>query len=161
MPYLKNKSSWNKGLHLTEEHKQKLRESKLNKPTRYWLGKKRSDEVKAKISENRKGKMTGSNHFAWTGDGKYSESYRERRRFRNTMQKKVFERDNYTCQKCGQHSGNLQVEHIKEWAKYPELRFDIDNCTTLCMDCHYTRHFNRKKPDGLVWGHNMCRGIES
>lgn len=50
--------------------------------------------------------------------------------------KAVFERDNYTCQHCHQHGGNLEADHIKQFAYYVELRLDPDNGRTLCVDCH-------------------------
>ncbi len=53
--------------------------------------------------------------------------------------KAVFERDNYTCQCCGEKekvSGKLEADHIKPLAYFPELRFAIDNGRTLCRECH-------------------------
>lgn len=95
------------------------------------------------------------------GEGITSKNRLERKKFRATMQRLVFERDNYTCQLCDQYSGYLQVDHIKSWSKHPELRFAIDNCRTLCMGCHYKVTFNKEIPKGVIWGHNLSRRIAS
>lgn len=51
--------------------------------------------------------------------------------------KAVFERDNYTCIWCGDaRGGNLEADHIKPFASFPELRFAVDNGRTLCKTCH-------------------------
>lgn len=48
----------------------------------------------------------------------------------------VFERDDYTCQACGQKGGGLNADHIKPFAYFPELRFELSNGRTLCVPCH-------------------------
>jgi len=51
----------------------------------------------------------------------------------------VFKRDNYTCIWCGGEShGDIEADHIKSFAYFPELRFAIDNGRTLCRKCHKT-----------------------
>ena len=81
--------------------------------------------------------VKGENHPGWRG-GKTKEldkirksmEYREWRR-------KVLERDNFTCIECGcKEIEQLQVDHIKSFTFYPELRFDINNGRTLCINCH-------------------------
>lgn len=56
--------------------------------------------------------------------------------FDREWRRSVFERDNYTCKKCGQRGGRLQAHHIKPYKEYLDLRYDINNGQTLCVDCH-------------------------
>lgn len=53
---------------------------------------------------------------------------------------KIFERDGYRCQDCGQHGGKLQAHHILGWAQHVGERFNLDNGLTLCLVCHANRH---------------------
>ena len=101
-------------------------------------------------------KFSGDNNWNWRG-GITSENKKQRVLFQRTLQRKVFERDNFTCQECKGRGGWLQADHVKSWKDFPELRFDINNCRTLCMSCHYFKTFNREIPGGLVWGHNLIQ----
>jgi 5-methylcytosine-specific restriction endonuclease McrA len=74
----------------------------------------------------------------------------------NQWRKSVFERDNYTCQVCKQRGGYLEADHIKPWAYFPQLRFDMSNGRTLCRACHDKTKMNAKKMRRLFdegyWG---------
>ena len=93
---------------------------------------------------------SGENHPMWMG-GITSESDKQRIKFRRTVQKEVFARDNYACVKCGE-KGFLHVNHLKSWSDHPELRFDLVNCQTVCRACHYYITYNRQMPEGSLWG---------
>ncbi len=88
-------------------------------------------------SKVKKGVARGSRHWNWKG-GITPETERVRssekyKRFRA----KIYARDNWTCQLCGiRGSTQLQVDHIKPYAIFPELAFEEDNCRTLCIKCH-------------------------
>lgn len=68
-----------------------------------------------------------------------------------TWRTSVFERDRYTCQECGQVGGELEGHHIKPFAKYVKLRYEIKNGVTLCKMCHKERH-RRLKLAGAKYG---------
>lgn len=82
--------------------------------------------------------------------------------------KKVFTRDKYICQECGEKR-NLQAHHLIGWAENEEARFDLNNGKTLCIDCHGKIHGkdfrNRRKRECSVCGKaitnqnntNLCR----
>lgn len=52
----------------------------------------------------------------------------------------VFERDNYTCQICGERGKKLNAHHLKRWVDAPKLRFELSNGITLCEKCHKKVH---------------------
>ena len=73
----------------------------------------------------------------------------EKNRIRNSFEytewrKRVFERDNYTCQCCGARSSaghpvTLNAHHLENFASNEDLRFDVNNGITLCYKCHDVR----------------------
>lgn len=62
------------------------------------------------------------------------------------FRKKVYERDNYTCQCCGDNKGgNLNAHHIENYSDNEKKRTDINNGITLCDKCHKKFHKNIRK----------------
>lgn len=64
--------------------------------------------------------------------------------------KAVYERDNYTCQMCGNKSskGNaviLNAHHIERFVDNEYLRFDVNNGITLCEECHKLTYGKEKE----------------
>jgi hypothetical protein len=55
------------------------------------------------------------------------------------LRKMVLERDGYQCVKCGS-KGPLHCHHIYPVSTNPIESADIDNCMTLCIDCHKESH---------------------
>lgn len=92
--------------------------------------------------------IKGNNSHFWRGGKtKLSKLLRCREEY-NEWRDKVFQRDNYTCQKCRIKSGlgkrvYLHAHHIKPFAEYPLLRLNINNGITLCKNCHLLEHSHR------------------
>ena len=55
---------------------------------------------------------------------------------------KIFERDNYTCRRCGKRGGNLNAHHLYNFSEHPDLRYDVNNGITLCEECHLINYPN-------------------
>src|SRR3990167_9077267 len=112
----------------TKEIREKMRQAKLRNPTKYWEGKKFSDEYRKKLSDAHKGKtgwhtgkhradMQGDKHWNWRG-GVNPENMKIRRSLEYKLWRKaVFDRDKYSCIWCGAKNGNgesvvLNADHI-------------------------------------------------
>lgn len=138
------------GFKMTEDHKEKIRQAKLKyKPTiehitaakegliKYYKNHpeailklsafrktcKHTLETRRKISESmggrRKERFYGLTKWEWT-----------------QLQRKIKERDNFTCQLCGFKgtTRNLNTHHIKPF-KYSHDNSE-GNLITLCLSCH-------------------------
>lgn len=90
-------------------------------------------------------KMRGEKHPRWIKDrsqlkrGRYNNSFRGEGPIAS-WRSQIFERDDFTCQKCFIKGGRLNAHHIKSWANFPELRFEVSNGLTLCVNCHKEIH---------------------
>lgn len=54
--------------------------------------------------------------------------------------KNIFERDNYTCQRCHQLGKTLNAHHIESWNTNKELRIEESNGIIFCQKCHKKFH---------------------
>ena len=83
---------------------------------------------------------TGPKSPSWKG-GRVAEKLRDRGRLEyREWRRSVFQRDDYTCQECGIRGTKLHAHHIKPYAEFPDLRFDVGNGVTLCLSCHGVVH---------------------
>jgi len=60
----------------------------------------------------------------------------------------VYKRDDYTCQCCGERSGDLNAHHLDSYDWCKDKRTDPDNGVTLCNSCHRKFHLE------YGFGHN-------
>lgn len=131
----KGKRPWNYGVAMweTREHPRGTLGMTLVKP-------KSTEETKRKLSLSHRGLKypahTKEKHWNWRGGitpenkaARASGPYKEWRR-------KVFERDNFTCVFCGKRGGELHADHIVPFSARPDLRIELSNGRTLCVECH-------------------------
>ena len=78
---------------------------------------------------------------------KYEKGFRQNtsREVQPELRKLVLERDNWTCQKCGKSKDEdinivLHCHHIDPVKNNPIESADMDNCITLCKECHKEAH---------------------
>ena len=94
-----------------------------------------------KLPPSQKGRehlyMIGEKNIKWKG-GVTPENKAERQTLQyKKWREAVFERDNWTCQLCGQRGGKLNAHHKVPFCEDKKLRTDISNGITYCEKCHY------------------------
>ena len=160
MPAKKGSIPWNKGKKMTNYPQCGFQKGHPPFKGCFSRGSKHTMESRRKMSNSLKGRkppktvfksenMRGDKHPNWKGgitpennEIKNSFIYREWR-------KKVFQRDDWTCQKCKLRQGwnkrlkrriVIEAHHILNFGEYPELRFVVENGITLCKECHMRFH---------------------
>lgn len=131
--------------------------SDKNMPKGYWnKGQAPSDITRERISNA----LSGSKSHLWRGGiTKTNALIRTTWRFKK-WRKEVFKRDDYRCLDCGAKSGEtghrvpLEAHHIKPFAYFSKLRFDVNNGQTLCKDCHKKTDTHSNKANEL-YGHKQ------
>lgn len=102
-------------------------------PSELRIGATRSPEQRRRISRSCR---RGPNHHKWKG-GKRTENKKARECVEYRLwREEVYQRDNWTCIFCQKRGGELEADHIKRFADYPELRYEPTNGRTLCVACH-------------------------
>ena len=157
------------GKHFSEKHKKKISKASIGRVSgmkgkhhskeskeKIKLGNKGrivSIKVRKKISKAKKGKKRwwssptefkkgskGSKCLAWKGGISIENQLARGSLEMKNWRKKVFGRDNYTCRKTGIRGGRLCSHHIKNFSKYPELRYELENGITLSEKVHDEFH---------------------
>lgn len=156
-----------KKIKLSKEHKKNIGLSRLGHSVSLETRKKISESEKSKTispatkkkmsktffkkgivpwNKGLKGFLSGDKSPSWKGGiSGWQKKIRTSTEYKE-WRKKVFARDSYTCQICGQKGCRLHADHIKQFAFYPSLRLSVSNGRTLCEPCHRkTDTYSRKK----------------
>lgn len=152
------------GKKLSDSHKKSLSDSHKGNPG-YWLGKKRSEADREKFRVSHLGKspsieqrrklsesVTRAKASMRSPDSKDHDDIRKSLDYR-LWRESVFKRDSWTCVLCSKKGVKIHADHIKPFAYFPELRFELTNGRTLCVPCHmktdtWGRGPKRKNEDG-------------
>lgn len=113
----------------------RIKNSIAHKGINTWMqGRVPSLEVRTKISETHK-RIRESKHNWKGGITTINMKIRKSLEYR-LWREAVFSRDDFTCKECNARGIYLEADHIKPFAYFPDLRFDINNGRTLCKSCH-------------------------
>lgn len=139
----KNLGLVNKGKKRSLEVRKKMSISHKGKSSGM-LGKHCSEERKRKISSTKKGQCKGDKNSNWQ-DGKSFEFYPID--WTDILRESIRKRDNYICQLCGIHQDELNNNRTRKLdchhIDYNKNNLDPKNLITLCRNCHLKTNFNR------------------
>lgn len=118
-----------KGKSISTEHKQALINSNI--------GRIKSLEERTKISNA----LSREKSPSWKGGISDVNVKIRNGSLYKRWRKAVLIRDEYCCQLCiDKTAEDLEAHHIKGFASFPELRFDVNNGLTICEPCHKYIH---------------------
>lgn len=143
-----------KGVPMTEEHKQALRDKwasgtrkkavlseegreRLRLAGKKRIGRKLTEAQRKKLSIAHIGIQAGDKHPNWKGG---VSKIQRAPGFTKELKKRVYKRDNWDCQDCGKHGRLIHAHHVD----FNKDNHDIDNLITLCPKCHGKRHRNHQ-----------------
>lgn len=129
---MKGRIPWNKGKKNPELSKRQRDNNVSIRP-----------DVKVKMSDSKKRFYAKGNHPWNYIDGS------SRNRFYALVEwkkiaKKIYQRDNWTCQTCGKHGGVLNAHHKIPYSISKDN--SLNNLITLCIPCHARIHMTLNNP---------------
>ena len=156
---------WNRGIPMEDATRKKISVSHTGKTTSeetkekqsvammgntHTLGVYPSDATKKKMSDSHKGEKSPM----WKGGITPLNRAVRRLPEYNSWILSVFQKDNYTCQRCNKHGGDLNAHHIKKFSRIIEENlitsteqallcrelWDLNNGITFCIKCHKKEH---------------------
>lgn len=158
---LKGRTSWNKGIPMTEIQKAHLSIIKMGKPAfqakpsvccnchiQYYKKDGGSRDKNRKYcsfecyqatrpkKKEPTGYAYGIRNGNWSGGLTNKNKLIRKSGKYKLWRTSIFERDSYTCQSCHISGVSLNAHHIKSFSNFPELRFELSNGLTLCERCH-------------------------
>jgi hypothetical protein len=84
--------------------------------------------------------------------GGYTMNYSEKLKDPRWQKKRleVFERDEWSCQRCGDGENTLTVHHLSYSAGKEPWDYPLDNFMTLCQSCHDYEYTNRPTYENMI-----------
>jgi hypothetical protein len=113
-------------------------------------GKPKTTEHRLALSRVRVGRQIGSKNPNWRGGISTANKLGRSRKAFHDWRLAVLTKADWKCEGCGLEQGSmcghcghrirLHAHHVKEFAEYPEGRYDPLNGRALCERCHFAEH---------------------
>lgn len=104
-----------------------------------------SQALKDSYKSGRSKRRIGASNNLWRGGIATAQNKARASAEYKAWRTAVYERDQFKCVKCGTNK-DLHAHHVKTFAQYSELRYDIENGVTLCR-AHHSEVHGRLLPD--------------
>lgn len=159
------KPGWNKGM------KNPFCPETIEKMSKAKIGKKLPPEQVAKIAASNTGKKRTAafrRFISEVNSGKNNPGYKHGRSIGKSRlssdtglggyeiwRAAVWERDNKTCVICSS-TDNIEVDHIKPYSWFPEIKWELSNGQCLCRDCHSKKTKEERK---LSWKNQYTQSL--